>query len=71
MNDQPIAIAAQIERAVLLATHGRVGKLHVDQRGNQILMHGRCPTLSCKRLAEDAALLLVGDSMLVNKIEID
>ena len=70
MKDWSDSFIARVERAVLLATHGRVGKLHVEHSGDVVVLHGRCPSLSCKMLAGDAALLLIGEAKLENKIEI-
>lgn len=70
MKDRTDSLAVGVKQAVLQATHGRVGMLHVDHRGDEIVLHGQCPSSACKKLAQDAALLLIGDVPLVNKIEI-
>lgn len=70
MNDHSESLSTRIERAVLLATHGRVGRLHINLCGDEIVLYGRCPTLACKMLAGETALALIGAARLVNKIEI-
>ena len=34
------------------------------------LLQGRCPTFYCKQLAEHAAMLVAGDTVLTNEIEV-
>ena len=68
--DESNMFAAQIERAILQATHGRVGNLHVENGGSEIVLYGRCPTFTCKQLAQDSVCSLIGEARLTNRIEV-
>ena len=70
MSTQKHLLSDQIERAVLKATHGRVGRLDIESDEEQIVLRGRCASFTCKKLAQDAVLPLVGQIRLVNAIEV-
>ena len=70
MSAQINALVEQIERAILKATHGNVGTLNIESCGDEIVLRGRCASYRCKKLAQDAALPLIGESRLVNAIEV-
>ena len=70
MKSQTNSLMEQIERAVLKATHGRVGTLDIEDYEGQIVMRGRCTSFTCKELAQDAVLPIIGEMRLVNAIEV-
>ena len=63
-------LVEQIERAVLKATHGRVGMLNIESCEEQVVLRGRCASITCKKLVQDAVLPIIGESRLVNAIEV-
>ena len=63
-------LVADIETVILEATHGRVASLEVETRENEIVVHGRCPTFACKKLVQDSVMPLLGDTKLINAIEV-
>ena len=64
------SLVEQIERAILKATHGRVGTLNVETCEGQIVLRGRCASFTCKKLAQDVVLPIIGDIQLVNALEV-
>ena len=70
MSAHTKSLVEQIERAILKATHGNVGTLKIETRADEIVLSGRCASFSCKKLAQDATLPLIGESRLVNTIQV-
>ena len=70
MSAQIYSSVELIERAILKATHGNIGMLNIQKCAGEIVLRGRCASSSCKKLAQDAAIPLIGESRLVNAIQI-
>ena len=63
-------LAEQVERAVRRETLGAVHDLEVAVDGDEISLHGQCPSFYCKQLAQHAAMLLADGRTVVNQIEV-
>ncbi len=70
MATDTVRVTQRIEDEIQRATHGNIAYLEVADHDDAIVLTGCCPTLSCKKLAQDAALALIGDTMLINEIQI-
>ena len=60
----------RIEDEIQRATHGNIAYLEVADHDDAFVLRGCCPTFSCKKLAQDAALALIGDTTLINQIQV-
>ena len=65
-----MSLVDQVEKAILEATRGRVGLLSVESREGEIIVQGRCPSFTCKKLAQESVIPLLGDVRLVNEIRV-
>ena len=65
-----MSLVAQVEKAIVKATHNRVGLLRVESREGEIVVHGRCPSFTCKKLVQDSVMPLLGDAKFVNAIQV-
>jgi hypothetical protein len=63
-------LAARIERAVRRGTNDKVRELRVEVVEEGIVLSGRCGTYYCKQLAQHAAMSLVQNEALINRIEV-
>ena len=66
----PQELVRSIEQRVLFKTNGRVHRLFVELRDQQVVLHGKSKTYYAKQLAQHAALEWLGDRELVNSIEV-
>ena len=65
-----MSFEAEVEKAILEATHGRIGMLKVESREGEVVVHGRCPSFTCKKLVQDSVMPLLGSAKLVNEVEV-
>jgi len=63
-------LAAKIEHDILRVTRAAVRGLVVSVTPRSVTLSGRCSSYYQKQLAQHAALPLVGDTPLVNEIEV-
>ncbi len=63
-------LTAQLEAAIRRLTGDRVRSLRVQVQTETVIIEGRCATFYCKQLAQQAALALLCDESLVNRIEV-
>lgn len=70
MSIDTIRMTQRIEEEILRATHGNIAYLDVADHDDSFVLTGCCPTFSCKKLAQDAALGLIGDTRLINQIQV-
>jgi hypothetical protein len=70
MPTDTIHMTRRIEEEIQRATHGNIAYLEVADRDEAFVLTGCCPSFSCKKLAQDAALPLVGDKRLINEIQV-
>ena len=65
-----MSLVAEVERVIHATTRGSVGLLRVECREGEIVLYGRCPSFACKKLVQESVMPLLGDSELVNAIEV-
>ena len=65
-----MSLVDQVEKAILEATRGRVGLLSIESREGEIVVQGRCPSFTCKKLAQESVLPLLGDTTLINELQV-
>ena len=70
MSIEAIHMTQRIKEEIQRATHGNIAYLEVADHGDAFVLTGCCPTYSCKKLAQDAALGLIGNTRLINHIQV-
>ena len=63
-------LAERVELAVRRETIGAVHDLEVAVDGDEISLHGQCPSFYCKQLAQHAAMILAEARTVNNQIEV-
>jgi hypothetical protein len=66
----PPRLSAEAEKLAARGTNDKVRELRVEVVEEGIVLSGRCGTYYCKQLAQHAAMPLVQNEALINRIEV-